>query len=336
MDFHRRGDKILSGEIVSPQEVFVRFATPEEIPWDSEAAVKASNPGLAIGMCDMKEFMAEAKHAKESGSEIQIAAYRALRLGQVHHFKAAVTGWLSAGELDRAVKPLTLSDFAQCRFRAIGVDLGNREDWSSVALVGLGDDGDIFIYQHSWVSRAANARHGEKSGWGQFIAENHLELTDQDSVGYPIVVDFIQELIESTDTRFVGMDPALATIAAGELEALLGPDSVQFIRQGPLSFTPLIEALEQASSANKLHLANDSALKFAFANGVIEQKGLGRMIAKDSRQPGLKIDPVIAACNGLAVCLARRLEEQTNPAPDFDWALTLDAPETNYRHFGGW
>jgi phage terminase large subunit-like protein len=289
---------------------------------------------MTVGLSRWEEFEAEIERAR--GNPLQEDAYQSLRLARTSHFKDSITSWLSAGELDRAVKPLSLSDFAQCRFRAIGVDLGNREDWSSVALVGLGDDGDIFIYQHSWVSRAANAKYGEKSGWSQFTSEDHLELTDQDSVGYPIVVDFIQELIESTDTRFVGMDPALATIAAGELEALLGPDSVQFIRQGPLSFTPLIEAIEQASSANKLHLANDSALKFAFANGVIEQKGLGRMIAKDSRQPGLKIDPVIAACNGLAVCLARRLEEQTNPAPDFDWALTLDAPETNYRHFGGW
>jgi phage terminase large subunit-like protein len=316
-DWHERCTKLIDGEIVAPQELAVRFSAPMNLEWDSEEAVRAANPGLELGMCKMEEFMAEAKRAKESGSSMQVDAYRALRLCQTEHFKNTQTGWLPQIELERARDKFSFDKIINAPYAAFGCDLGSREDWTSCATVAFypEENDAIYIHQQSWCTRAAYARHGEKGGWGKFVENGSLIVTDEDSVGYSYVLDYLAEVSAATGVKRVGMDPALASVLSVQLEQEFGPDSVSWVRQGPLSYAPLCEAIEQASSKHALHIFDDGALEFCFRNAQIEERGLARMITKDSRLPYLKIDALMAGANGLAVCLAARIEEAKAAPP---------------------
>jgi phage terminase large subunit-like protein len=312
-DWNCRGTQLINGEIIAPQEMFIRYSAPDHLPWDSREAAEAANPGMAVGLSRWEEFEMEINRAKESGSSLQVDAYQALRLARTSHFKDSITNWLPGNELERARSKFTIDAIIDCRYTSWGVDLGSRDDWSSAVLTGLGDQGEIYMMQQSWVTRAAMSRHGDKGNWSKFVENGSLIITDQDSVAYDYILDYIIETAAATGVRLVGLDPAYATTIAASLEEEFGADSTAFVRQGPLSFSPLIEAIEQSSSAGKLHIFDDEALEFAFKNATIENRGLARMLSKDSRQPHLKIDPLIAGCNGLAVCLANRLVKAKNP-----------------------
>ncbi|HVV43182.1 MAG TPA: terminase TerL endonuclease subunit [Nitrobacter sp.] len=317
-ELDQRAVRIQKGEVTDPSFLPIIFGLENEDgeAWRDEQTWLRVNPGMRFGYPDLASYRIKAEEAKHSPS----AAY-SFKMYNLCLWQEATTSSYIAPEIyDKGDRPIP--DDINGLPCWIGVDMSRTTDLSAVvACVKYGDE--FVLLPHFFCPADDIVKRGNHDGvdYDTWSKTGYLTATEGSSIDYEAVKACIRGLCERFDVREVNFDPAYAMPVANPLTDEGYPTST--IKQGYITQSPMLNALEKAFLDGKIIHAGQPVLRWNFMNvqlQIIDAAGSRKI---DKRRSKDRIDGV--AASWMAVGRAAAVEQTSiydspNWSDEMAWA----------------
>lgn len=284
--------KILEGLVEANHYFGIIFTLDEgDEPLDEKNWIKA-NPmiGVTPALSEMRGYAKEAAAAPGVMGEFKTK--------RLNVWTTSKGGWLNMERWKRlpgnAVIPTDLPVWG-------GIDLAAVSDLTGFVLVWW-DGTELNIAGRYYLPESAVQARAER---GDFTYKNWAEagfltVTPGDRTDYSYIEKDISDACDVYDVQGIGYDPWNATQLVNNLTGE-GLPMIE-VRQGPASMNPPMKEMEARMLGHELRHDGNPVLTWAASN-VVARKDVNDNMAPDKKHSMDKIDPVVAALNGIAVLL---------------------------------
>jgi phage terminase large subunit-like protein len=284
-----------------PSTVLMLYAAPAELDPFGEEAIKAANPAFGVFL-NAREVLAMAADAKRMPA--REAEFRNLVLNQRVEASAPFVSpsvWAACGG-----QPIDIEG------RAVfaGLDLSSVNDLTALVLAHCDAASGVWhVRPYFWLPEeglAEKAAH-DRVPYDQWADAGLLETTPGASVQYEHVAMRLRDIFDEYSVTKIAYDPWGFTHLKPELqragfsEHMLEQHFAEF-RQGTVTMTPALRALEGLLLDRKLRHGNNPILSMCAANAVIEGDATARKLSK-KRSSG-RIDGMVALTMAIGVAPA--------------------------------
>lgn len=274
---------------------------------DTDEGAILANPSLGL----IPGFTLEALRAQRAAAKLLASDWAAFRRYRLNQFVSLATSpWLSVGRWDDCRRPMSDAELAGKKC-FVGVDLSQRIDPSSVAIIWYLGDRRYYVRSQSWVCEAG-VRQREQSNLPRYAAHNAsgaLQFTLGDCVDETAIAAYIDALCKKWKPLALCFDQYNFITLAKSLEAK--GYKVHYLPQSPRAWNDHARAWERAITEGRIGHDGNSFLRAAVENVRAEEDNWRNL--KPARKKSVdKIDPVIAAMMGYAA--ARACESDTPAA----------------------
>jgi phage terminase large subunit-like protein len=268
-DLYDYARKVARGDIDDEGTLPVIFETPKNADWRDENLWRLVNPGLAYGFPDLEGLRQLAREAEHRPADRD--AFRQLHLNV----------WL-----DHSHDPfLEMEIFDKCRANIdddlddlpcwLGVDLSSNTDLTAIVACWR-TPGDRYIVKSWFFCPADNLKgRADKDGvpYPAWADDGHIVATPGNVVDFRAVEEKIRELCDLYDVREINFDPHMGRVMMSNLSDD-GLPAVEH-RQGWISMSPAIKALEHAIVGGTFQHDGNPVLRWNFANIAVETDKAG-------------------------------------------------------------
>lgn len=215
--------------------------------------------------------------------------------------------WTVASRYTSLVERFDLDELIEESARvAVGIDLGGADDLTSLAVLGVGDDGFRRVWCRAWLTPAGWKRNVKNQARFQpWIDCGDLRLVAPGGdVGE--CVDLCEQVRESGKLTGIGVDPAGAADLADALEAagFVMEQDLHGVGQSAFRLAPAVRTLDRLAERSLLLFADQPLLGWALGNVIVKQKGNAPCIEKQFALD--RIDPVMALLDAAIVDIHHR------------------------------
>lgn len=285
LDYSR---KVASGEIEDETWLPILFEAPADADWRDEKVWHAVNPAIAAGFRQLDEMRTTAKQAEGQPTKQEI--FRRLYLNQWSD--GAAEPWFDMMIYDQGNERACL-DSRESEPAWIGVDLGSTSDLTAVTLAFRDDDGGFSVYPYVFAPEGAIRKRQDRgeAPYRDWAAQGFLSTTPGDVTDY----DRIEELIRDLCKRFNVQEIALDPWGARPMINRFVEDGLPAIehRQGFVSMTGPMKAMERAVLARKFRHGGNPILRWCVSNVVVDEDPAGN-IKPNKKRAMEKIDAAVA------------------------------------------
>lgn len=257
-------------------------------PWAESTWIKA-NPSWGISV-QPDAIRAIMQQARNNPAQEAAAMTRHLNVWQgADEALFSTRAWKACGD-----PSLRLEDF-EGRDCDLGIDLANRVDLASVALVftdTVGDRSVYTVFSRNYLNEAAviDARNPSYAGWAK---DRHLILTPGNETDFQAIEADVLDLCRRFQVMSVAYDPWNATQMSQRLSAE-GINMVE-MRQTVGVLSECTKEVQAAIQAGRIRHADDPVLTWCIGNVVGHYDVAGNVRPNRSpHQPEAKIDAALA------------------------------------------
>ncbi|UVO40497.1 terminase large subunit [Bradyrhizobium arachidis] len=272
-----RARKIARGEIVDPTWLPVLFESPADVDYASEEAWRRVNPGSAHGYPSIKGFERHIARAKDSPTERDSLLQYKLNVWLDH----STSPFVDMATYDRGAAPI---DYEALRGAPcwVGVDMSKTTDLSSV--VACFRDGETYtVLPHFFCPEDDIRKRGDLDGvnYASWAKDRFISATPGNVIDNTAVADYIRSLAERFQVQEIGFDVAYAQAVMAPLQDEGYP--VVTIRQGWVTQSPALNALEAAIIGGNFRHGGHPVLRWNFANVAIHKDANDNRIIHKSK-----------------------------------------------------
>lgn len=324
---------ILEGVLTKESQfVFITEMDEEDDIWDYKNWAKANpylmfNEDNTINMEEVKKMSEVAIDAKYKGGTEQVdfltkwlnkwVTWKLGALVDLKHWKMC--------ESD-----LTIADMngRQCY---LGFDLSSGGDLTSIALIFLLDNGEIYIYSHSFMPELRVIEH-EKSDdapYRQWVEDKLLTLTSGNfsiKTDYKFITAHLSDLIEKYNLEIIGCgyDPANASAFLSDLSEVVECDLTE-VKQTANELNDCTDDFRLSVKANQvLYDKRNALLTWSIINAEVTQNSSNQIkVYKEKTES--RIDPVDAIIDAWKVYFEGKPKDNYNVNSEVDDFLEMAA-----------
>ncbi len=270
---YQRAKRVLAGEDTDITHAAFVYEHDPSKPYDDEDEWRKANPSIydpskgERGSFPLDQFRRDHFAAKEAG----VAEYlNFLRLKQNLWLRAEEAQWLDVTDYEDHTSEPSEDELKGCT-AAIGVDLSEAGDPSSVSVVWHLGDNRYHVRSWGWVCKAGihnRARASNLPRYDTWTQEGSLQITDGDMIDARVIRDHIIDLCQRYDVRSVNFDPRGAYSMGNEI-AEEGYATAR-IPQNFRYFTPLLNEFGKAWREKRVTTNGSQWLRYCLGNVRIE------------------------------------------------------------------
>jgi phage terminase large subunit-like protein len=291
-------DDALGGH--DPTTIVRLFTAPPELDAFDEQTIKLANPAYGT-LLSSREVLAQAADARRMPA--REASFRNLVLNQRCEASAPFVSpsvWAGCGG-----QPINITG----RTVFAGLDLSSVNDLTALVLAHCDLDGIWHVRPFFWLpsENLSEKSRADRVPYDEWRDRGLLETTPGASVQYEHVAQRIREIFDDYQVLKIAYDPWGFTHLKPELqragfsEHMIEQTFAEF-RQGTVSMTPALRALEGLLLDKKIRHGGNPILSMCFANAVIEGDATARKLSK-KRSSG-RIDGAVALTMAIGVAPA--------------------------------
>lgn len=263
---YQKAKRILSGDDLDTGHAAFVYEHDITKPPEDEAEWVRANPSIGTAF-PLDQFRRDFQAAKESGVG-EFLNFQRLKLNRwVRPEEAA---WLDVSDFANHRQEPAEDELANCP-SAIGVDLSEAGDPSSVSQVFALGEGRFFVRSWAWLCEAG-IRNRERAAnlprYDAWIEEGSLTVTDGDMIDARLVRDHILDLCQRYEVRSVNFDPRSAYMIGQEIGA--EGYETQRIPQSFRFFTPLLNEFGRAWREGRVTHNGSDWLRYCLSNVRVE------------------------------------------------------------------
>jgi phage terminase large subunit-like protein len=294
------GLKVKRGEINDPSFHLVLYtAEPEDDPW-SQTTWRKANPGLDdILALDHVKRMAKQAKALPSAEASFRNLYLNQRISSSDTFISPAT-WKACGD------PVDLEALKRVKCHA-GLDLSTAQDLTAFAIVG-DVNGKAHAHVIHWLPRDGLHERSirDRHPYDTWARQGLLELTPGPTIDYDYLAGYLRDRVFAQfNIEKIAYDPynwtffKAALLRAGVTQQFIDAHFVDF-RQGFITMSPAITALEAKLLEKKISHGNHPVLSMCAAQAIVLHDGTGnRKFDKDGYLG--RIDGLVALTMAIGV-----------------------------------
>lgn len=301
--------KIQDGTL-PPDESFYGcvFAAPDDAdPWDEKTWFEC-NPALDDfrSLEEMRIFAEQAKKipAKES-------VFRNLYLNQR---VSAAARWISSADFEACISPMPDLAGRECY---AGLDLSSTQDLSALSLcfIPLDENEPFYTLHFAWCPENAikTRSKADRVPYDLWNKQEYIEATPGSVVDYGYILKRIEALGKEYSLKAILFDRWGATKIIKEMEDM-GLTVLEF-GQGFASMSPPSKEMEKLVLQKKIIFPDNPALKWCFANVIVETDAAGNLKPSKKRSRE-KIDMVVSSIMALDGAIRNQKKEVV---PSISW-----------------
>jgi phage terminase large subunit-like protein len=267
-----RARKVARGEIIDPSLLPVLFEADPECDWTSEDVWRRVNPGSGSGYPSLDGFRRHVARAKDSPTERDSLKQYKLNVWLDH----STSPFVDMAVYDNGSDPIDYDALAGAPCW-IGVDMSKSTDLSAV--VACFRDHDTYTVLPQFFCPADDIRkRGDLDGvdyvrWSQ---EGFLTATPGNVIDNRAVADYIRGLCERFHVQEIAFDAAYAQAVMAPLSDEGYP--VITMRQGWITQSPALNALEAAILSRNFRHGGHPVLRWCFSNVAIHTDSAGNRV----------------------------------------------------------
>jgi phage terminase large subunit-like protein len=294
------GLRVRAGEIDDPSFHLVFYAArPDADPW-AEATWREANPALG-DLVSLEHLARQANQARNLPSAE--AAFRNLCLNQ--RVSAADT-FISPAVWQACGTPVDLEALKRARCYA-GLDLSTAQDLTAFVIIGE-VAGKQHVHPIHWLPRDGLYERAirDRRPYDSWQRQGFLELTPGPTIDYDYLAGYLRDRVFAQfNIEKIAYDPynwtffKAALLRAGVTQQFIDEHFVDF-RQGFISMSPAIRALEAALLERKIAHANHPVLSMCVAQAIVLHDGTGNRKFDKNGYLG-RIDGLVALTMALGV-----------------------------------
>ncbi|WP_421695480.1 terminase large subunit [Aestuariivirga sp.] len=319
-DLYDYARKVARGDIEDEGTLPVLFETPKDADWRDEELWHLVNPGLVDGFPDLEGLRQLAREAENRPADRD--AFRQLHLNV----------WLDHSHdpfVDMAIYDNCRADIDEQELEGLpvwlGVDLSSNTDLTAIVACWRHDD-DRYTVRAWFFCPADNLRRRSEIDGVPYVAwsdEGHITPTPGNVVDFRTVEDKIRELCDLFNVQEINFDPHMGRVMLSNL-ADDGLPAVEH-RQGWISMSPAIKALEHAIVGGTFEHDGNPVLRWNFANIAVETDKAGNRSFHKGRSRD-RIDGAVACAMALGRAASGETTKSiyTNVTQRPDGLLTFD------------
>lgn len=293
-EIHTHITNLLKGAVDDPAQFGLIFTVDPGDDWTSEDALKKANPNWGVSV--MPDVVTGLQRKAMSVPSAQ-ASFRAKHMNE---WVGARESWLDMHAWQRCGDPaLRIEQFAgqPCW---VGIDMAERTDISSAAVVFRGEDARGLPVYTAFVRHylpEQTIERGENPHYRGWRSQGRILVSGDASTDQRIIRDSLLEIDRICPVQAVIYDPVYSSQLVAELMEQ-GQNCVM-MRQSILNFTDPMKELEALVLDNRFRHDCDPVLEWMAANVVVKRDEKGNIgPAKETEKA--KIDGIVALLMALA------------------------------------
>lgn len=304
--------------------IFIAEMDKDDDIWDPKNWAKANpyllwneDESLNDGM--IKRMEEKAIDAKEKGGD-ELMNFMTKSLNTWVTYAAG--GLIDLEKWKNCESDLTLTDMKgkECY---LGIDLSQGGDLTSIALVFLLENDEIFVYTHSFMPEKRLLEHEKTDEAPYRIWANSGLLTLTSGLSgiktdYKYIISHLKSVIEKYDLEVLGCgyDSHNASAFLSDLE-FLGCDLIEVV-QSARSLNDSTVDFQLSVKANHVkYNKNESLLRWSVANATLTSNSFGEIKIQKSTEKA-RIDPVDALIDAWKIMLMNKEDGVLNADDEFD------------------
>jgi phage terminase large subunit-like protein len=298
--------KIRDGIIEDPTYLPVLYECDPDDPWDAPETWAKSNPNWLVSV--EKSYMTEQVNAAKNSP----ALVPALKRLNLNLWVESETHWIDMERWAACAGDIAaqdLPDFLAGRRCYGGLDLSTKIDLTAFCLCFPPEKkGDRYhIISHCFMPKSSlqKAIKRDKVPYDQWEKQGFLTALPGHEIDQQAIYDYIMQMTEKYDFRYLGYDPFLADWLEKELDKS-GKITVIKYFQKFWAMSPANLNLQAGILGEKLAHGNDPLLRWAASNVEAKARGDEIMLVKPDRQRhAIRIDPIVALSIAYDLCVRR-------------------------------
>lgn len=280
-----------------PEFLPIIFETPSDADWTDQEVWKAANPGL--GESKSWDYMLR-EYRKATEDPVARNNFQRFDLNMLTQQIESLINMEHWSKCPKAIDRTSLKG----RRCFAGIDLGERDDLASLALVFPPDDIRTGVWSVLWYTWCCETtirkRQASAYPYGVWRDEGYLIETPGDDIDFDWIEKATVAAADEFNLECVGYDPRLATQLSQDLWNKHGIQ-VEPVRQGYETLTEPTVELVKAVDTHRLNHGGDLVAEWAAKNAVAE-KNLSGHVRPCKGKSKDKIDPIMALV--IAMCVA--------------------------------
>jgi len=289
---------ILEDKIEDDRTFGIIYGMDADDDWRSDTAIVKANPNLHVSV-QLDTILAERERARRD-PWVEYT-YKTKRLNLWVHQQTGyydLTAWHEAAKPDLDILALPGATWY------LGGDLASKEDLSAVVAC-CEHEGTVYVWSHFWVPEAAVDRYAEIP-YRVWAEHGHCTITPGAVTDYDYIEKSIVDLARRLKAKIFAFDPFNAT----QLAVHLRKRGIQVIEL-PTTVRTMTEPMAESSAllaSRRLVHSGNPIMDLHVANTVAYVDRGGRLKPEKPKDPGKKIDGVVAWLNALSRIMAARVE----------------------------
>lgn len=310
---HDYAEKVLSGQVEDDGFLPLVYSAGRNDDWTSPDVWAKANPslGVTVQVDELREACAKAQ--KTPAAENSFRRYR------LNQWTEQETRWLSMDQWNVCAGAVNPEELRGLPCWA-GLDLGARDDLSSLVLVFPRDDGRRTLLPFFWVpGRSIHEKETkDRAPYSSWQRAGLVEFTSQPATDYRLIRQRINDLRAQYDIREIAFD----SWGADQVKYELAEDGIEMVefRQSMANFAGPTKDFERLIINGLLEHGGNPVLTWMASNATVTCDTNGNYRPnKDAKRE--KIDGIVAAIMGLARCSVAVGEGIAIGGPE--WELTV-------------
>lgn len=289
-------ERVAAGAVDDPSFLPILFRAPDELPWDSEEAWRAANPGLVEGgFPDLASLRDEARQARE------IPRLR-IEFERLHLNRRPKTG--DAGGLfdmaawDACAAKPDLEALAGAPAWG-GLDLSRVYDLTALSWLVEGPDGP-FLLSHGFIPESALRKRAAQTDlpWRRWEKDGWITVIPGDLIDDDVIARAIRDGCSRFTVKSIAFDPKFA----GKLAAGLAADGIPMVQhpQRVAAMAPGYLAMQRGVIGGTLRHDGSPVMRWNLTRAAIglTESALPFVQKKRSRD---SVDLLVAGAMALAI-----------------------------------
>jgi phage terminase large subunit-like protein len=307
MDYYEKAADVLEGVVQNERSFYFIAELDEEDDIDNPANWIKANPNLGVTI-DLETMIEEWQSRKLIPAERNDFITKRLNL----FVQSDEQSFIDYEVIQRNDHRMELTELEGMNCIG-GFDLSQTEDFTSVCLEFLLEDGRIVLLSHSFIPKRKVEFDHEKLPYRQWKKEGLLTICPGDYVDYQYVLDWFVDQSKRFCIDLITYDPANAYRLVEDLKA--HGFHTQAVRQGALTLSPALKDIKELLLDGKV-IFNQNRLFRWYLNNVklVEDRNGNWLPTKQNRYR--KIDGFAAWLNAHTEVM-KRMVRSTDATVDF-------------------
>jgi len=286
---------INAGIEIEDSQFGIEYCIDEEDEWDDETHWCKANPSLghAVNINSLRSELARARQTSVNKTSFKTKYLNVF-------VNTNDSPFLDIEDTQKCAKSLDIRDYfgREC---SLGLDLAQRFDLASLALLFPEDDGSMTVFLRNYCARGAMKKltAAKYEMYNQWEEDGCLIVTNGNSTDFEYIKDDIRFAAKNFNLKMCGYDPYAGSQLAIDLESE-GIEMVE-VRQGYAQLSEPAKLLQTLVSDEKFNYdETDKCFEWCVSNSsTTEDKNGNIKVHKSIDKPHDKVDAVVAIITGL-------------------------------------